>query len=131
MTSQARGESDQDYNVFRTNRSKLIVRFRSVVMTKYAHPPFVSAGFNLVGSCDVSCFNSLTRRQFVSGSYVGCMSTANYTSFVPWYLRLIIRTISNRRQLSRERAPTSMSRYQLISLFPTTCDSRRIPRPKP
>src|ERR1700680_1844284 len=65
------------YNVSRTNRSKLIVRFRSVVMTKYPHPPLFQPGFILVGSCDVFFFNSLPRRQFVSGSHFGCMSTAN------------------------------------------------------
>jgi hypothetical protein len=77
------------------------------------HPPLFQAGFNLVGSCDVSGFNSLTRRQFVSGSHVGCMSTAN----LPWYFRLIIRTISNCRQLSRERAPTPMSQYSVFPYF--------------
>ena len=47
-------------------------------MTKYAHPPL----FQLVSIVEslglfwrLSCFNSLTRHLFVSGSHVGCMST--------------------------------------------------------
>jgi hypothetical protein len=61
--------------------NKIIVRFLSVleeVMTKYAHRPLfqlLSLGEKLRPCFEIVCFSSLTRRQFVSGSHVGCMST--------------------------------------------------------
>ena len=82
---------ERQHDIARQSRepNKIIVRFLSVleeVMTKYAHRPLlqlVSLGEKLRRCFEIVCFNSLTRRQFVSGSHVGCMSTHTILFWFP------------------------------------------------
>ena len=50
-------------------------------MTKHAHPQLFPPVSIWWGSCDVLVLLSFTRRQFVSGSLVGCITFWNCTAF--------------------------------------------------
>jgi hypothetical protein len=72
-------EVDPYFKVLRTNRlkSKCAVSER-FWRGRNALSETVSAAFNRWGASAQSCFNSLTRRLFVSNSHVGRMSTQYY-----------------------------------------------------
>jgi hypothetical protein len=113
---------DRHYKVLRTNRLRSNCALSECFWyDKKAHPKLYELvsidGRSSVGSSRLSCFNSLTRRLFVSNSHVGRMCT-QYDTFVGYMaLRPIVRNIRLRAEpfLAQASIRRSRGRGKLIT----------------